>query len=37
MATDGRSPTMANETRYFVVLRQALGKNPSPDAFVTGK
>ena len=28
---------MANEAQHLVVLRQALGKNPSPDAFVTGK
>jgi rubrerythrin len=27
---------MANEAQHLVVLRQALGKNPSPDAFVTG-
>ena len=28
---------MANEAQHLVVLRQALGRNPSPDAFVTGK
>ena len=28
---------MANEGQHLVVLRQALGKNPSPDAFATGK
>lgn len=27
---------MANEAQHLVVLRQALGRNPSPDAFVTG-
>jgi rubrerythrin len=27
---------MANEAQHLVVLRQALKKNPSPDAFVTG-
>jgi rubrerythrin len=28
---------MANEAQHLVVLRQALGANPSPDAFVTGE
>lgn len=28
---------MACEAQHLVVLRQALGKNPSPDAFVTGR
>ena len=27
---------MANEAQHLVVLRQALGRNPSPRAFVTG-
>lgn len=27
---------MANEAQHLVILRQALKKNPSPDAFVTG-
>lgn len=27
---------MADEAQHLVVLRQALGRNPSPDAFVTG-
>lgn len=27
---------MADEAQHLVVLRQALGHNPSPDAFVTG-
>ena len=27
---------MANEAQHLVVLRQAVGENPSPDAFVTG-
>ena len=27
---------MANEAQHLVVLRQALGKDPSPNAFVTG-
>jgi rubrerythrin len=27
---------LANEAQHLVVLRQALRKNPSPDAFVTG-
>lgn len=28
---------MANEAQHLVVLRQAIGENPSPDAFVTGE
>jgi rubrerythrin len=27
---------MANEAQHLAVLRQALGRNPSPEAFVTG-
>jgi hypothetical protein len=28
---------MANEAQHLVVLRQALKKNPSPSALVTGR
>lgn len=28
---------MANEAQHLVVLRQAIGQNPSPHAFVTGQ
>lgn len=28
---------MANHAQHLVVLRQAIGENPSPDAFVTGE
>jgi rubrerythrin len=28
---------MANEAQHLVVLRQSVGENPSPDAFVTGR
>jgi rubrerythrin len=28
---------MANEAQHLVLLRQALGRDPSPDAFVTGQ
>jgi hypothetical protein len=28
---------MANEGQHLVVLRQAVGENPSPAAFATGE